>query len=70
MDHEDKDFLEFINPDSLKVLTAKGEPALTKASVGDTFQFLRMGYYTVDPDSAGENMVFNLTCGLKSSWKG
>lgn len=70
MDHEDKDFLDFINPDSLEVVTAKGEPALAQAKVGDTFQFLRKGYYTVDADSTPEKMVFNLTCGLKSSWKG
>ncbi len=70
MDHEDKDFLEFINPNSLEIITAKGEPALAEANVGDTFQFLRMGYYTVDPDATSEKMVFNLTCGLKSSWKG
>lgn len=70
MDHEDKDFMDFINPDSLKVITAKGEPALAQAPLGATFQFLRKGYYTVDPDSAAGSMVFNATCGLKSSWKG
>lgn len=70
MDHEDKDFLEFINPDSLKTITVKGEPALAKAEAGTTYQFLRKGYFTVDEDSTAEQMVFNLTCGLKSSWKG
>jgi len=70
MDHEDKDFMDFINPDSLKVISARGEPALTNAKAGDTFQFLRKGYYTVDEDSTADGMVFNLTCGLKSSWKG
>ncbi|MEL7159698.1 MAG: glutamate--tRNA ligase family protein, partial [Bacteroidota bacterium] len=70
MDHEDKDFMDFINPDSLRVITAKGEPALAGQDAGSTFQFLRKGYYTVDPDSTAEKMVFNLTCGLKSSWKG
>ncbi|MFT7120677.1 MAG: glutaminyl-tRNA synthetase [Neolewinella sp.] len=70
MDHEDKDFMEFINPDSLKVITAKGEPALANAEAGTTYQFLRKGYYTVDEDSTAEKMVFNGTCGLKSSWKG
>ncbi|TXF89057.1 glutamine--tRNA ligase/YqeY domain fusion protein [Neolewinella aurantiaca] len=70
MDHEDKDFMDFINPDSLKVISAKGEPALTNAKPGDTFQFLRKGYYTADEDSTEDKMVFNLTCGLKSSWKG
>ncbi|MFK8163028.1 MAG: glutamine--tRNA ligase/YqeY domain fusion protein [Lewinella sp.] len=70
MDHEDKDFMDFLNPDSLKIIAAKGEPALAKAKAGDTFQFLRKGYYTADEDSTSEKMVFNLTCGLKSSWKG
>jgi len=70
MDHEDKDFMDFINPESLTVIAAKGEPALAKSAPGDTFQFLRKGYYTADEDSSSEQMVFNLTCGLKSSWKG
>ena len=70
MDHEDKDFMEFINPDSLTTVSAKGEPALAQAAAGAAFQFLRKGYYTVDPDSTPERMVFNSTCGLKSSWKG
>lgn len=70
MDHEGKDFMDFINPDSLIVTTAKGEPALANTKAGDTFQFLRKGYYTADEDSTPEKMVFNLTCGLKSSWKG
>ena len=70
MDHEDKDFLEFINPDSLTVIMAKGEPALTEAAAGTTYQFLRKGYYTVDEESTPERVIFNSTCGLKSSWKG
>ncbi|WP_273447570.1 glutamine--tRNA ligase/YqeY domain fusion protein [Neolewinella agarilytica] len=72
MDHEDegKDFMDFINPDSLKVLSAKGEPALATTKAGDTFQLLRKGYYTVDEDSTSDKVVLNLTCGLKSSWKG
>ena len=70
MDHEDRDFLEFVNPESLTELTAKGEPALAAAAVGEHFQFLRQGYFTVDPDSRADRPVFNLTVGLKSSWKG
>ena len=70
MDHEGRDFMEFINSDSLQVITAKGEPALADASVGQSFQFLRMGYYTVDADSTPGNPVFNLTVGLKSGFKG
>ncbi len=70
MDHEDRDFLEFINPNSLVVLTAKGEPALADATAGESFQFLRQGYFTVDPDTTVERPVVNLTVGLKSSFKG
>ncbi|OAV45615.1 glutamine--tRNA ligase/YqeY domain fusion protein [Lewinella sp. 4G2] len=70
MDHEDRDFLEFVNPDSLKVVTAKGEPGLADVAKGDAVQFLRKGYYTVDDDSTADAVVFNFTCGLKSSWKG
>lgn len=72
MDHEDegKDFMDFINPDSLKILSAKGEPALATTKAGDTFQLLRKGYYTVDDDARSDKVVLNLTCGLKSSWKG
>ncbi len=70
MDHVDRDFMEFINPDSLTVVTAKGEPALAGARVGESFQFLRQGYFTVDPDSTPEKPVMNLTVGLKSGFKG
>ncbi len=70
MDHVDRDFMDFINPDSLTVVTAKGEPALAQAEVGQAFQFLRQGYFTVDPDSAPAKPVMNLTVGLKSGFKG
>ena len=70
MDHEDRDFMEFVNPDSLTTVTAKGEPALADVEPGRQFQFLRQGYFTVDPDSTPERPVYNLTVGLKSSWKG
>ena len=70
MDHEDRDFMEFVNPNSLTVVAAKGEPELAEAAVGEHFQFLRQGYFTVDPDSQAGRPVFNLTVGLKSSWKG
>ena len=70
MDHPERDFMEFINPNSLKVITAKGEPALAEARVGDSFQFLRQGYFTVDTDSVPERPVYNLTVGLKSSFRG
>lgn len=66
--HKDKDFLEFINPDSLKVITAKVEPSLLTAKVEDVFQFQRVGYFNVDADSTPEKLVFNRTVGLRDSW--
>lgn len=67
--HPDKDFMEFINPDSLKIVTAFVEPSLKDAEVGDRFQFQRLGYFNVDKDSNSENLVFNKTVGLRDSWE-
>lgn len=68
--HEDKDFLEFFNQESLKVIeNAYVEPTLTSVEPGTQFQFIRKGYFTVDPDSTDEKLVFNLTVNLKDSWK-
>ncbi|MEM9835226.1 MAG: glutamate--tRNA ligase family protein, partial [Bacteroidota bacterium] len=70
MSHEGKDFLEFINPDSLTITTAKGEPALAEIETGGRhFQFLRKGYYVSDPDTQKDKPVFNLTVDLKSGFK-
>jgi glutaminyl-tRNA synthetase len=67
--HPDRDFTEFLNEDSLKVLThAKCEPALGEAKEGDKFQFLRLGYYCVDKDSKSEHLVFNRTVALRDAW--
>jgi glutaminyl-tRNA synthetase len=67
--HKDKDFKEFLNPDSLKVLRhGKLEPSLKTAKPGDKFQFQRLGYFCVDPDSADKNLVFNRTVPLRDSW--
>ena len=66
--HKDKDFMEFINPDSLKVINAFVEPSLAEAKVGDKFQFQRMGYFNVDKDSSPEKLVFNRTVGLRDTW--
>ncbi len=66
---EDRDFIEFLNPDSLHVLpSVKAEPSLAKANVGDRFQFMRKGYFVCDPDSTDEKKVFNLTVNLKDTW--
>lgn len=66
--HKEKDFLEFINPESLKTITAFVEPSLTEANPGDYFQFQRMGYFVVDLDSKKDALVFNKTVGLRDSW--
>jgi glutaminyl-tRNA synthetase len=66
--HKDKNFLEFINPDSLQIISAFVEPSLADAKVGDRFQFQRMGYFNIDPDSSAEKLVFNRTVGLRDTW--
>jgi glutaminyl-tRNA synthetase len=74
-DHEDPagqkddDYRSFLNPDSLKILKGcKVEPSLALAKPLDKFQFQRIGYFTVDYDSAPGRLVFNRTVGLKDSW--
>ncbi|MBX7242360.1 MAG: glutamine--tRNA ligase/YqeY domain fusion protein [Bacteroidia bacterium] len=66
--HDDKDFKEFINPDSLKVISAFIEPSLKQAKAGISYQFIRKAYFCVDSDSTPENMVFNQTVTLKDAW--
>jgi glutaminyl-tRNA synthetase len=67
---KEKDFIEFINPDSLTVLNnCKLEPTLQKAKVGENYQFERNGYFCVDSqDSSDEHLVFNRTVTLRDSW--
>lgn len=66
---EDKDFLEVLNPDSLKVLQEVFvEPGLIHAKPGERLQFIRKGYFCVDQDSTAEHPIFNLTVSLKDSW--
>ena len=68
-DEKDKDFRELLNPDSLKVLSGcKVEPYLKEAKSLDKFQFQRIGYFCVDPDSTSDKLVFNRTVALKDSW--
>ncbi|MGG6229614.1 glutamine--tRNA ligase/YqeY domain fusion protein [Tenacibaculum sp. SDUM215027] len=66
--HKDKDFMEFLNPNSLEKITAYVEPSLQTAKIGDRFQFQRLGYFNVDDDSTPENLVFNKTVGLRDNW--
>ncbi|WP_294140660.1 glutamine--tRNA ligase/YqeY domain fusion protein [uncultured Sanguibacteroides sp.] len=67
--HKDIDFKEFLNENSLKVLTrCKLEPSLKEVKEGDRFQFQRLGYFCVDKDSRPGQLVFNRTVGLKDTW--
>ena len=66
--HKDKDFMDFINPDSLQIITGYVEPSLLDAKVEDIFQFQRLGYFNIDKDSTKENLVFNTTVGLRDTW--
>jgi glutaminyl-tRNA synthetase len=67
--NEAGEFTDYINPDSLRVDDrALAEPALAAAVVTDRFQFLRMGYFTLDPDSRPDKLIFNKTVGLRDSW--
>lgn len=66
--YPNKDFMEFVNPDSLKIINAFVEPSLLDAKVGEQFQFQRMGYFNVDNDTTLNKLVFNKTVGLRDSW--
>jgi glutaminyl-tRNA synthetase len=66
---EGEDFTASLNPNSLEVITnAKVEPSLAKATEGGRFQFERLGYFCVDPDSKPGRPVFNRTVALKDTW--
>ena len=65
---EGQDFTANINPDSLQVVTAYVEPSLAEAKPGERFQFERLGYFVVDPDSTDDKLVFNRTVTLKDTW--
>jgi len=66
---EDGDFTQFINPNSLETLTdCLVEPSLAAAEPGARYQFERIGYFCVDPDSTSERPVFNRTVSLRDSW--
>jgi glutaminyl-tRNA synthetase len=66
---EGQDVLDNLNPNSVEILLgAKLEPSLANAKPGDRFQFERVGYFCLDPDSTPGNLVFNRTLPLKDSW--
>ena len=66
---KDREFLKTINPDSLRILRGFVEPAAAAAPAGTRYQFLRMGYYCADKDTAPDKPVFNRVVGLKDSFK-
>ncbi|WP_053976546.1 glutamine--tRNA ligase/YqeY domain fusion protein [Mangrovimonas xylaniphaga] len=65
---QEVDFMEFLNPDSLRIIEAYVEPSLKEAQIGDRFQFQRLGYFNVDDDTSADTLVFNKTVGLRDTW--
>ena len=65
---EEGDFKDYINPDSLNIITGYAEPALRDAKPGESFQFLRKGYFAADPDGTTKKPVFNRTVTLRDNW--
>jgi len=69
LDQTEGDFKDFINPDSMEILSGcKVEPSLAEAQPGERFQFLRLGYFCVDPDTTKTKLVFNRTVTLRDTW--
>ena len=62
------DFRSHLNPNSLKTIKGYVEPSLSKSKSGEQFQFQRLGYFVVDPDSKPNQLVFNKTVGLRDTW--
>ena len=62
------DFKSFINSNSLEVANAKCEPALADARPEERYQFERLGYFTLDPNSTAEKQVWNRTVTLRDTW--
>ncbi|MGA0273155.1 MAG: glutamine--tRNA ligase/YqeY domain fusion protein [Flavobacteriaceae bacterium] len=62
------DFRSHLNPNSLKTIKGYVEPSLSKSKPGEQFQFQRLGYFVVDPDSKPNQLVFNKTVGLRDTW--
>jgi glutaminyl-tRNA synthetase len=66
---EGADYRESLNPNSLEILkSCRVEPSLADATPGSHYQFERMGYFCVDPDSSPEKLVFNRTVSLRDAW--
>ncbi|TDE04878.1 glutamine--tRNA ligase/YqeY domain fusion protein [Flavobacterium hiemivividum] len=67
--HKEKNFLEFMNSNSLEIVKGFVEPSLASSKAGDKFQFQRLGYFNTDKDSTEGKLVFNKTVGLKDAWE-
>ena len=67
--HKEKNFLDFMNSNSLQIVKGFVEPSLSTVNPGDKFQFQRLGYFNVDKDSTDSKLVFNKTVGLKDAWE-
>ncbi|HKL35534.1 MAG TPA: glutamine--tRNA ligase/YqeY domain fusion protein [Salegentibacter sp.] len=65
---KERDYMEFVNPESLEVITGYVEPSLKSAGIQDKFQFQRIGYFCVDKDSKEGQPIFNRTVTLRDSW--
>lgn len=65
---EGESFMDYLNPDSLRVVTGYVEPVLNAVQPGESFQFERVGYFCADKDSRNDKLVFNRTVTLKDSW--
>ena len=67
---EEKDFLEFVNPDSLEVIeSAFVEASLANTEPGAHYQFLRLGYFATDAESTADQLIFNRAVGLRNTWE-
>ena len=66
--HKEKSPVDFLNPDSLKLICGYAEPSLREAKALDHFQFQRLGYFNVDPDTTSDKLVFNRTVTLRDNW--
>ena len=65
---EGKTYKDFLNPDSLKIITAMVEPAVLTAGILEKYQFERIGYFSVDKDSTPQSLIFNRVVPLRDSW--
>jgi glutaminyl-tRNA synthetase len=67
--HKEKNFLDFMNSNSLQIVKGFVEPSLSIVKPDDKFQFQRLGYFNVDKDATASKLVFNKTVGLKDAWE-